>query len=105
MVRRDVRLGAVSIVNASPTSAVALKTPAMQNHGEEPLVLAGNGPFPPGRANSSAAALGRSAMSFALGQLLVDYMPADLAFETLKKMAEQTGPIMEQLEADMETIH
>jgi hypothetical protein len=46
-----------------------------------------------------------SAMLFALGQLLVDYMPASEAFETLKTMAAQTGPIMEQLEADAETIH
>jgi hypothetical protein len=46
-----------------------------------------------------------SAMLFALGQLLVDYMPASEAFEVLKTMAAQTGPIMDQLEADIETVH
>lgn len=46
-----------------------------------------------------------AAMLFSVGQLLVDFMPASEALEMLKTMVVQTGPVLEELQRDLETVH
>ncbi|WP_353645752.1 hypothetical protein [Mesorhizobium sp. WSM2239] len=46
-----------------------------------------------------------AALLFALGQFLVDFMPAAEAVENIQWMLAQTAPVLAQLEQEKGTLH